>query len=383
MAEMTSYERVLTALNHQEPDRVPMAIGGGPYGIVDSLYFEMVKHYGLGEPVAPFRSGHTINHMDDRVLKNLGGDIRYVWMNGSPTSPHYPTDDPEVFLDEFGQPWKQTYPYYSAVDGILADAKSVDDIDRLVKWPDTTDPKWLVGVRERAKYLKEETDYFVSARMVMSHGIYQMACDLRNMDQFMIDMALDKKFAGAVMERVTDTIVGLCKVYMEEAGEYFDMIELPGDDYGANENLVMSPRMFRKQIKPHIKRIVDTIRSYKPDIKIMLHSDGMIAPLMEDMIELGIDVVHPLEPLPSMNLPEIKEKYGDRLSFLGAIDISHAMPGTIDEVIAEAKLRISQLAPGGGYILAPSNHMQSDVPLENVIALYEAARKYGTYPINI
>jgi uroporphyrinogen decarboxylase len=252
-----------------------------------------------------------------------------------------------------------------------------------VKWPDTTDPKWLIGVRERAKYLKEETDYFVSARMVMSHGIYQMACDLRNMDQFMMDMALDKKFAGAVMERVTDTIVGLCKVYMEEAGEYFDMIELPGDDYGANENLVMSPRMFRQQVKPHIKRIVDTIREYKPDIKIMLHSDGMIAPLMEDMIELGIDVIHPLEPLPSMNLPEIKEKYGNRLSFLGAIDISHAMPGTVEDVVAEAKLRISQLAPGGGFILAPSNHMQADVPLENVIALYETARKFGTYPINI
>lgn len=383
MTEMTSYERVMTALNHQEPDRVPMAIGGGPYGIVDPLYFEMLNYFDLGEPVEPFRSGHTINYMDDRVLEKLGGDIRYVWMNGSPTSPHYPTDDPEIFLDEFKQPWKRTYPYYSAVDGILAEAKTIDDIDKMVNWPDPTDPKWVQGVRERAKYLKEETDYFVSARMVMSHGIYQMACDLRNMDQFMIDMALDKKFAGAVLERVTDVIVGLSKAYLEAGGEYFDMIELPGDDYGANENLVMSPRMFRKQIKPHLQRIVDTIRSIQPDIKIMLHSDGMIAPLMQDMIDLTIDVVHPMEPLPSMNLPAIKEEFGDKLSFLGAIDISHAMPGTIEEVIAEAKLRISQLAPGGGYILAPSNHMQADVPLENVIALYETARTFGTYPIKI
>lgn len=383
MAQMTSYERVLTALNHQEPDRVPMAIGGGPYGIVDPLYFELLKHYGLGEPVAPFRSGHTINYMDDRVLEKLGSDIRYVWQNGSPTSPHYPTNDPEVFLDEFGQPWKQTYPYYSAVNGVLGEAKSVDDIDRLVHWPDARDPKWVVGVRERAKQLKEETDYFVCARMVMSHGIYQMACDLRNTDQFMMDMAMDKAFASAVLERLTDTIVGLTEGYMEAGGAYFDMIELPGDDYGANKNLVMSPRMFRSLIRPHLQRIVDTVRRYKPEIKILLHSDGMIAPLMEDLIEMGIDVVHPLEPLPAMDLPAIKEKYGDRLSFLGAIDISHAMPGSVEDVIAEAKLRISQLAPGGGYILAPANHMQADVPLENVIALYEAARKYGRYPIHL
>lgn len=383
MAEMTSFERVSTALNHQEPDRVPVAIGGGPYGIVDPLYFELVKHFGLGEPVKPFRSGHTINYMDDRVLQKLGSDLRYVWLNGSPTSPHYPTEDPHIFLDEFGQPWKQTLPYYSAVDGILAEAKSIDDIDRLVKWPNTSDPKWVAGVRERAKLLKEETDSYVSARMVMSHGIYQMSCDLRNMDQFMIDLAMDKEFAAALLERVTDTVVGLTEAYMKAGGEYFDMIELPGDDYGANTNLVMSPRMFRNQIKPHLQRIIIAIRKYREDIKILLHSDGMIAPLMEDFIELGIDIVHPLEPLPAMDLPEVKAKYGDRLSFLGAIDISHAMPGTIEDVIAEARLRIAQLAPGGGYILAPSNHMQADVPLENVIQLYETAREFGTYPIKI
>ena len=113
----------------------------------------------------------------------------------------------------------------------------------------------------------------------------------------------------------------------------------------------------------------------------MLHSDGMITPLLPDFIELGIDVVHPLEPLPAMDLPAIKAEFGEDLTFLGAIDISQAMPGDKQGVVEEARLRINQLAVGGGYVLAPSNHLQADVPPENVIALFDAVRELGRYPI--
>jgi uroporphyrinogen decarboxylase len=161
------------------------------------------------------------------------------------------------------------------------------------------------------------------------------------------------------------------------------MIELPGDDYAANENLIMSPRMFKKYFKPVIQRLVATVKEYRPDIQVMLHSDGMIQPLLSEFIESGIDVIHPLEPLPAMNLTEIKAEFGEKLSFWGAIDISRAMPGSQQDVIDEARRRIVQLAPGGGYVLAPSNHLQADVPPENVIALFEAARQFGRYPIAI
>ena len=159
------------------------------------------------------------------------------------------------------------------------------------------------------------------------------------------------------------------------------MIELPGDDYAYNVGTIISPRMFRKFIKPILSRFIETIRTYQPDIKIMFHSDGLITSLLEDLIDIGIDVVHPLEPLPGTDFIEIKKQFGGRIAFLGAIDISHALPGDKEDVSAEVQTRIRQLAPGGGYILAPSNHIQADVPPENVEYLYKVARQFGVYPI--
>jgi uroporphyrinogen decarboxylase len=129
--------------------------------------------------------------------------------------------------------------------------------------------------------------------------------------------------------------------------------------------------------------LVKVIKEYNPDIKVMLHSDGAITKLIPDIISLAVDVIHPLEPLAATDIPTIKEQFGTQVSFLGGIDISHAMPGPPDGVIAETKLRISQLASGGGYILAPSNHLQADVPAGNVVTLFETAREFGRYPIQV
>ncbi len=380
MADMTPRERVATALDHQEPDRVPTALGGGPYGIVDELYFKLLDVFDLGEPVEQFRTGHNITYLDDRVFERLGVDTRYVWPGASPSSPHTPTDDPNVFLDGYGQPWKQAFPYWYATDGILA-GKGVDDIDALVHWPDPTDPRWTAGVRERARFLKEETDYYVIARMVTSHGPYMTSAHLRGTQNFLIDLGLNEDFVAALVERVTDSMAGMLRGYMEACGDYVDMVELPGDDYASNTNLIMSPRTFRKFFKPALARLVAVVKEARSDIKVMLHSDGLIQTLLPDFIELGVDAIHPLEPLEALDQAQVKAEYGDKLAFVGGIDISHAMPGSQGDVIDEVKRRIGQLAPGGGYILAPSNHLQSDVPPENVITLFEAARKYGQYPL--
>jgi uroporphyrinogen decarboxylase len=380
MAEMLPRERVLATLDHSEPDRVPIALGGGPYGVVDDLYFRLLRHLGLGDPVKPFRTGHNISYMDDRLLSRLDTDTRYVWPGASPSTPTVQTAAPDTFLDAFGQGWKRAVPYYYADTGILSTAASIDDIDRIVTWPDTSAPHWTAGVRERAASLREQTDYFVIARMVTSHGVFQMACDLRGTAEFMTDMAINEDFAFSLIDRVTETINGLLRGYLEAAGDYIDMIELPGDDYAANENLLISPVMFRRFLKPALKQLITTIKDRNPDLKIMLHSDGMIEKLLPDFIELGIDVLHPLEPVPALDQAAIKAKYGDRLAFLGGIDISHAIRGSREDVIAEVRQRIAHLAPHGGYILAPANHLQADVPAENVVALFEAARVYGTYP---
>ena len=383
MTSMLPRERVLSSLNHQEPDRVPLALGGGPYGLVDSLYLRLVKHLNLGQPVAPFRSGHSISYMDDRLLEKLGIDFRYCWPGLLPNSPIVRGSDDDTFYDSYGQVWKRALPYYYSGDGLLKDAASIDDINRLVRWPDMHDPRWTAGLAERARYLYEETNYFVVMRMVASHGPFQTACDLRGTENFLLDLASRPEFAQTLLSRVTDAIDGLLRLALEKGGKWFNLVELPGDDYAGNMATIISPDMFENFIAPHLGRLIRTIKEFKPEIKVMLHSDGAITKLIPDILNLGVDVIHPLEPLPATDLAAVKEKFGDRVSFLGGIDISRAMPGSQDGVRDEVKLRISQLAKGGGYILAPSNHLQADVPSENVIALYAAGQKYGQYPLTI
>lgn len=381
--EMFPHERVQKALSFEEPDRIPTAIGGGPYGIVDEAYFKLLKTLNLNEPVAPFRDGHNISYMDNHLLEKLGADLRYVYPTLSPTSPSQPTSNPETFLDAYGQIWKRAFPYYYVDKGILSDIHKIDQIDDIVNWPDPNDSCWFKYLRERAQVLRESTEYWITARMITSHGPYQMACDLRGTERFMIDLVMDADLAMALLNRIGDSLCSFLDQYLLACGPFIDMIELPGDDYAGNENLVISPIMFRKFIQPIIKRMVELVKTYRSEIKIMLHSDGAITKLIPDLIACGIDVIHPLEPLRATNQSAVKSNYGNRIAFLGGIDISRAMTGSIDDVKEEVIRCIQQLAPGGGYILAPSNHLQSDVPPENIVALFHNARLFGKYPIKI
>lgn len=378
---LTPRQRVLMALQHQEPDRIPTALGGGPYGIVDELYYRCLDYFDLGEPVAPFRSGHNISYLDDRLLDCLGTDLRYVYPSASPTSPSQSAEQPDQFVDAFGQPWVRALPYFYAGPGILAGAQTIEQIDQWVNWPDANEARWIEGVSERAAALRSGGKHFIVARMVASHGPYQTACDLRGMERFLMDMIENPDFALHLIERITETYSGLMLKYMQACGANIDMIELPGDDYAGNTNLIISVSMFRRFIRPALKRLVETIKSYRPELKVMFHSDGAITKLIPDLIEIGIDVIHPLEPLPIMDLEAIKSAYGKQVSFLGGIDIAHAMTGSIEDVRGEVKRRVIQLAKGGGYILAPANHLQADVPAENVAALYCFAREFGKYPL--
>jgi uroporphyrinogen decarboxylase len=374
-------DRVLRTLNHQEPDRVPTALGGGPYGVVDELYLKLIQMCKLGDPVPPFRVGHSISYMDDRLLDHLNTDFRYCWPGLLPNSPIYHGKEENTFFDSFGQSWKHATPYFYTGNGLLQEANTIDDIDKMVDWPDINNPVWIEGILDRAKMLKENSDFFVVMRMAASHGPFQTACDLRGTENFYLDMAMNPDFALALVEKITCFLSGLYRRIMQNAGLFFDMIELPGDDYAGNENLIISPRMFRKFIKPSLQRLIVTIKEINPNVKIMFHSDGAITSLISDFIELGIDVLHPLEPLLVTDHKLIKNEFGKSISFLGGIDITSAMLGSEADVIHEVKQRIHQLAHGGGYILAPSNHLQSDIPPKNVLTLFRFAEKIGQYPL--
>jgi len=384
-------ERVLTAVNHQEPDRVPIALGGSAYGITDPLYHELVVHLNLGEPAAPFRSrrGHSVNYHDDRLLEALDVDVRYAWLGFSDLGG--PPGGGGV--DAWGIGWEQRGIYLTAMQHPLAGAAvaggaaagaavakaAVDDLDHHT-WPDVEALVCREGVRERARYLKERTDYAVVGRAVDSFGLLERASLLRRMDQFMMDLALNAEFASALVGKIAAVFYRLMEIYLDAAGPYLDIIELPGDDYAA-QNPLISPRMFDRFFEAPWRRLIDLVRDAAPHCKVLFHSDGRMEPFLGRLIDLGVDIFHCLEPLPGVDMAHVKHAYGDRLCFWGAIDIKQALQGDVARVEAEVRERIRALGPGGGYVLAPANHLQPDVPPENVVALFQAARKYGVYPL--
>lgn len=370
---MDHRERLLTAINHQVPDRVPTAIWGSAYGITDPLYFALLKHLKLGEPVAPFRrrKGHTVNYYDERVLDALDTDVRHVWLGF--TDLGGPIADGR---DAWGVGWKQAGLYLSPIDHPLENATR-DDLERYA-WPVVDSLVRRDELLVRARYLKEQTDYTVVGRAVDSYGVLERCNSLRRMDKFMIDLGTHPEFVAALIEQVTNVLCHLLTIYLDTAGRYLDVIELPGDDYAA-ANPLISPKMFDKYFAPAYRRIISLIKEAAPHVKILFHSDGRMEPFFSRLIDLGVDIFHCLEPLPKVDLAGIKSTYGDRLTFWGAIDIKQTMTGSIEQIEAEVQERVRVLAPGGGYVIAPANHMQPDVPAQNVIALFVAAKRYGRY----
>lgn len=373
---MLPRERVLTAVAHAEPDRVPTAIWGSAYGITDPLYLGLLRHLGLGEAVAPFRRrrAHTVNYYDDRVLEALQIDVRHVWSG----FPDLGGPGADGGVDVWGITWVKRGIYPSPDTHPLARA-TLADLDQFA-WPQVEPYLRLDELEQRARWLHEQTAYAVVARAPDSYGPFERCCALRGTEQFMIDLGAEPEFAEELIRRVTDVICRLLELYLETAGRYLDILELPGDDYAALRPII-SPRMFDRFFAPAYRRIIGTARQIAPHCKILFHSDGNMEPFLGRLIDLGVDIFHCLEPLPGVDLAAIKAKYGDRLCFWGAIDIKEALQGDEARVIAEVRQRIAELASGGGYVLAPANHLQPDIVPQNVVALFKAARDYGTYPL--
>ena len=374
---LSSRERVLAALRHEEADRVPVTLWGSYYALTDEAYFGLLRHFRLGDPTPPFRRAkpRNTNYLDDRILDHLQTDIRYVWSGFTDLGGAQPPD----YTDAWGVQWERVGGYLTPASAPLAGASTIDEIEEY-PWPDAERYMRLDELRARLTQLTSDGRYAIAARAVNSYGPLEQASALRGREQLLMDLLLEPDLARAIVAKVSEVIARLYELYLDVAAPYVDLVELPGDDYAGNEHLLISPQLFDGIFKPALAHIVQSVKKVRSDLYVAMHSDGAIMRLLPAFVELGIDVVHPLEPLPANDLPAIKATYGDRLTFLGAIDIRDAMPGSLAGIEAEVKERIRTLAPGGGYILAPANHLQRDVPAQNIVALYDFARQYGRYP---
>ncbi|TVQ40743.1 MAG: hypothetical protein EA384_01990 [Spirochaetaceae bacterium] len=381
MGSMTSRERVQAAIQLREPDRVPTALWGSYYTLNDDTYFNVLRHFGLGEPVAPFRKQkpRNSNYYDERVLDLLGTDVRYVWSGFTDLGGARMDGDCK---DAWGVEWQRSGPHITSVNPPLngADLEQIEQYD----WPDPEKYLDTALIRQRLEFLKRNyADHALAARAVNSYGPFEQAAVLRGREDFYVDMIAEPQIACRLIEKCTDVIVRAQEIYLERCGREIDFLEIPGDDYGGTSDLMISPASFDEMIKPALKRIVDSAKAFRSDLPVAFHSDGAITAIVASLVEIGVDILNPLEPLEAMDWLQIKKDFGDRLCFMGGVDLKKALPGSAEDVIADVERCVRTFARGGGYILTSANHMQADIPPANIQMMFDAARTRGVYPLDV
>ncbi|MHA1547721.1 MAG: uroporphyrinogen decarboxylase family protein, partial [Alphaproteobacteria bacterium] len=258
----------------------------------------------------------------------------------------------------------------------------IDDVENH-SWPDPDDPAQFAGLREQAQDLFENTGYVIGADAIKA-GPLMSALQIRGYEQFFTDLIINPEFADALLGRITDLLKQMWTRYMAEVGDYVQIAYVT-DDLGTQTSLLMSPKLFRKRVKPFMRDLHEHIKSLA-DVKLMMHTDGAVLPLIEDLVEIGADILNPVQTSTAGmgDTAALDEKFGDRLAFHGAMDVQQMMPNaTRDELKWEIARRMTDLGRNGGYIIAPCHNLGHDIPPETTVAFFDLAREYGRYPFQL
>jgi uroporphyrinogen decarboxylase len=377
---MTHRERVLLALSRREPDRVPMDLGGSLAStIVGRAYPALRKELGL-----PLREAAESLHyaslavIEEDVRQALGVDVVHAPNAfGTAGAVHILSDD--SFVDEWGAQWRRPEGgHYYVERSPFANNATPAAVEQFA-WPA---PEQLVNTRGLAaevQRLRAETDYAISLELrgrVMSIGQF-----LRGFENWMMDLASNRPFVDALLERTTDIQVRVNDILLAEVGHLADIV-YTSDDLGGQEGPLMSPDCFTRLFRPHFARIWSHARR-KTGAKLMHHCCGSIQPFIADFIALGVEALNPVQVSAARMAPaRLKAEFGKDICFWGAVDTRHVMPrGSIADVRAEVQRRIGELGRGGGYVLAAVHNLQPEVPPANIVALYRAGSDFGRYPL--
>jgi uroporphyrinogen decarboxylase len=367
---MNHRQRVLAALNHEEPDRVPIDLGGTLATSINIGAYEKLKTFhGLHDPAKILSLRSMIADVDEQILDRYEIDTRGLPLlgNSRPTA-RLPDGG---YQDEWGVVRKQPDPQGHFMDTLnpLGGDRTLEDIERYA-WPDPEDPGYTEGLAEAAERLRRETDCALILSLPV--GPVHQAQWMRGYEDWMIDLAGNPDLYEAMMDKITSLWLRISKRMLDAVGDNVDIF-FCGDDIAYQHGPMVRHDMYVKRIKPYHARMFDLLKRYPG--KILYHSCGSVVSLVEDLIELGIDALNPVQvSAAGMDPVVLKREFGDRIAFWGAIDTQHVMSrGSVEDVRREVRDRIRVLAPGGGYVLCAVHNIQREVPPENVHAMYEEA----------
>ncbi len=374
---MTSRERVRRAINHEEPDRVPIDNNGIVSSMHEVAYRNLLGYLEMKEEPVILDAVQRITLNSEGVLEALGVDTRYLYPN-APASWSYVENPDGTWMDEFGVTYKRVGYYADTVIPALR-GKSFSEV-KAYKFPDPTDPSRFRGLREKALHLARTSDYaLVSGSMICFEYIRWI---LRGLEQSMADFYEEPRMTEYVLDAVVDWMIAYSGGIMDAIGDVIDVFWV-GDDWGGQGGPFYSPEMFRKVFKPRITRLIGAMKR-KTNAKCAYHCCGSVRWAIPDLIEAGVDILHPLQPSAEGNDDSvgIKAEFGRRLSFHGGTNNQGLFHGSSIPLEIDTLRRIRDLAPGGGYLFSSGHNIQANMPPENIALLFSLAKEYGRYPID-
>ena len=328
-------ERMQRAVNYEAVDRIPTQIN-----YTAGMGRKMADHFQVAVDELPEFLG---NHM-------IRVDLSY---------PGRLSDDGSVKFDWWGVGFDtEEEGYYASVNPLLENP----NLDKY-PWPDAHDPQLLKDAEQTIKTYGET--YFMTPNL--GFVLFERAWTLRSFEQFFLDMAMDPGYTNDLLDRITEIQLALIHRYLDLGvdGGYF------GDDYGAQKNLLFSPRMWRKYIKPRLARLFAPFR--ERGLPVLMHSDGQIQKILPDLVEIGLTTLNPVQP-EVLDHAWLRENFKDDLAFYGGVSTQTVLPyGSPDEVRQAVDDCVSELSPDGtGLLIAPSHRMMGDIPMANVTAMLDA-----------
>jgi len=354
-----SRQRTLEAINHRQPDRPPIYVSVTPQ-IAEQLSEMLGIPY---EPPIDAMESARISHME--LLTEMGADLVAI-------APSVPTAAPTITLpdgrirNEWGMVFREVGIYTEFDEHPLAEASVAEDIKQY-PFPDPLAPG-------RFDIARKMLDTYGQSHGVIGNVetmFFEISWYMTGYEKFLMDLVTEAEYMPHLMDKVMHYIIVAGKILLEMGVE----ILWCGDDFGSQNGMLIDPVTWRSKIKPRIRFMFEEFRKVQPDIKLAWHSCGSILSIIPDFIELGLDILNPIQPMAKgMDPVFLKREYGEDLTFFGGIDIQELLPmGTPGMIKDEVRRRIEILGKNGGYIIAPAHNIQPDTPLENVQAFFEAA----------
>jgi uroporphyrinogen decarboxylase len=384
---MNSRQRVQLALAHKEADRIPFDLGGTVLTSIHvNAYRNLRRYLGLPEKeVQVMDVFQQIATVDDDVRQRLGCDARNVAPRSSATFKIVVDEDSmpgyRFFHDEWGIGWRMPKDggfYYDMFDHPFAASTDIEDIKKF-PWPDPVDPARFVGLAESARHVADDLGEAVILGG-LSAGFVELAAWTRGFARFYPDLVTNLDWMTYLMDTIIDLKLAYWEIALPMVGDYADVVQ-EADDLAGQFGLLINPETYRKIIKPRHKKIMDFVKA-RTKAKIFFHSCGAIREIIPDMIEIGIDIINPVQvSAVGMESSALKRDFGKDITFWGGLVDTQGVfnSGTPAQVCDDVRRRIDDMGANGGFVAATVHNIQANVPPENIMAMWETLQEYGVY----